>query len=76
MPDMIPNPEGLCGNCRYPRTGRAFDAWHCPECGSDYREVGLITDAHPDSRPFSWCRLALKVVGFAMFALLAWFWAT
>lgn len=33
-----------CGKCGYPVTGVA--GWTCPECGSDYRSMGIIAPHH------------------------------
>jgi len=35
--------EPVCGACRYPVRG--LPGWVCPECGGDFREVGIATPA-------------------------------
>ncbi len=33
-----------CGRCGYPATG--LERMQCPECGSDFREVGMLAPRH------------------------------
>ena len=47
---MDPNArESVCGKCGYIVKG--LSTLTCPECGSDLRDVGIVSHARPDSRP-------------------------
>jgi hypothetical protein len=54
----------LCAKCRYPATGLRIA--RCPECGSDLREVGLVTYGVPIRRftvafVFIWALVAVGI---------------
>ena len=58
--------ESVCGNCGYPAKG--LPTLTCPECGSDLRDVGIITPKMP--RPFG--RLAKAFIWSTLLPLPAW----
>ena len=62
----MPRPiEPACGKCGY--AVRGLDTFICPECGSDLRQVGIITKERP---PLGWKIVA--AVGLYLAASSLW----
>lgn len=61
------SPEPACGKCGY--CVRGIEGLTCPECGSDLREVGILTGPH--RRPVApWAYAALWTLALPVGALL------
>lgn len=70
MADEVPKPEGLCGRCGYSRIGSSIKSLTCPECGANFRDVGIYTDAYPSARSIPW--LIVKGAVIAGFLFFLW----